>query len=90
MDMAMHARKYLDTMQYNCFSRAWGLVLHSLGQSVDGFSGHFMPETVFLCRLNLLYVIHAYWIFFFFFVILASKKKKNCKKFQFVCVFILV
>ena len=55
---------------------------------MEGFSGHFMPETVFLCRLNLLYVIHARLLFFGV-VILASKKKKTGKKLQFVFVFIL-
>ena len=50
---------------------------------MEGFSGHFMPETVFLCRLNLLYVIHAGP--FFCVVILASKKKKTGKKIP-VCV----
>ena len=51
---------------------------------MDGFSRHFMLETVFLCKLNLLYVIHACWIFFFFFI-LASRKEKNWKKIP-VCV----
>ena len=49
---------------------------------MDGFSGHFMPETMFLCRLNLLYVIHACWIFC---VVILASKKKNWKKIP-VCV----
>ena len=80
---------YLGAIQWPwSLAPTWGLVLHSLGQTVEGFSRHFMPETVFLCRLNLLYVIHARLLFFFV-VILASKKKKTGKKLQFVFVFIL-
>ena len=56
--------------------------------TVDRFSGHFMPRTVFLCRLNLLYVIHACWIFLCCYP--CFKKKKTRKKFQFVCDFILI
>ena len=80
---------YLGAIQWPwSLAPTWGLILNSLGQIVDNFSGHFMLETVFLCRLNLMYVIHAYWIFFV--VVILAAKKKNWKK-NLVCVcFILV
>ena len=53
---------------------------------MDGFSRHFMLETVFLCRLNLLYVIHACWIFYFFCYSGLKKKGKNSS----LCVFLFL
>ena len=81
---------YLGAIQWPwSLAPTWGLVLHSLEQIVDGFSRDFMPETLFLCRFNMLYVIHACWIFFFFFFVILDSKKKIGKNSS-LCVFLFL
>ena len=81
---------YLGTIQWPwSLTPTWGLVLHSLGQTVEGFSGHFMPETVFLCRFNLLCVIHA-GLLFLVLLFLLQRKTKTGKKNSSLCLFLFL
>ena len=57
---------------------------------MEGFSGHFMPETVFLCRLNLLYVIHAGLLFFGVVILASNKNKKKLEKNSSLCLFLFL
>ena len=57
---------------------------------MDGFSGHFMLETVFFVQVEPAICYTCMLDFYFFLYCYSCFKKNTGKKFQFVCVFILV